>query len=370
MDAVASSIGSFSRFEQLRYGREIVKLEGQTLLAVAERLGDDFCDAAETLFSCKGNLIVTGMGKAGLVGQKVAATLASTGTNAHFLHPGEAVHGDLGRIRPRDVVLVLSYSGETEEVLRLLPSIRAIRVPIVAITGRPQSSLAAQATVVVDLGPLREACVLGLAPSTSTTAMLAVGDALALVLSRMRDFRAEDFARFHPAGSLGRKLARVDDLMRPLVECRLAGEAETVRQILVQQSRPGRRSGAIMVVRGDGRLTGVFTDSDLARLLERKRDEAIDRPIADVMTRSPTTIDSGELVAEAVALLASRRISELPVVDESGRPLGLLDITDLISLMPRDTAEASSGTVPFPDAGSVPAATVGNARPANSSGGR
>jgi arabinose-5-phosphate isomerase len=286
------------------------------------------------------------MGKAGLVGQKVAATLASTGTKAHFLHPGEAIHGDLGRIHRDDIVLVLSFSGATEEIVRLLPALTELPVPIVAITGRPQSELAQAASVVLDLGPLREACSLGLAPSTSTTAMLALGDALALVLSRMRAFGPEDFARFHPGGSLGRKLAKVDEIMRPLEECRVAIQTLSVREVFAAASRPGRRSGAIMLVDEEGLLTGLFTDSDLARLLERRQDTSLDLPIRDVMTRQPMTVTAGTLMREAVEILGARKFSELPVVDGHGKPLGLIDITDVVSLEPWGTSTAMAASPP------------------------
>lgn len=332
---------SFGRFEQLRFAREVLRIEGQALLAIGDRLNDDFCRAASLVFECRGNVIVSGMGKAGLVGQKLAATLASTGTNAHFLHPGEAIHGDLGRVQRNDVVLALSYSGETEEVLRLLPALRELQTPVVAITGHAASSLGVAAAVVLDLGPLQEACSLGLAPSTSTTAMLAVGDALALVLSRMRRFRAEDFARFHPGGSLGRKLARVDDVMRPLSECRVADEFCSVREVLVRVSRPGRRTGAIMLTDGDGVLVGLFTDSDLARLLELERDAALDGPVQSVMTRSPARVPSGTRMQTAIETLVQRKISELPVVDSAGHPIGMLDITDVVGMLPRPEAGLS-----------------------------
>jgi arabinose-5-phosphate isomerase len=282
------------------------------------------------------------MGKAGIVGQKIAATLASLGTRAHFLHPAEAFHGDLGRIHASDVVLMLSQSGETGEVVQLLPSLKEFEVPIVAVTASKTSSVGCAARVVLELGQLEEACSLGLAPSTSTTAMLALGDALALVLSKLRGFEAEDFARFHPGGALGRKLSRVDDIMRPLEECRTARDGQTVRQVVVTTSKPGRRTGAIMLTDADGRLTGLFTDSDLARLFERRDEAALDRPIAEVMVASPSTVRSGKRVSEAVNLLASRKFSELPVVDAEGRPVGLLDITDLIGLFPpaEDQTEA------------------------------
>jgi arabinose-5-phosphate isomerase len=196
-----------TKFEQLQYARSIIQLEAHALNQVASRMDAELCRATDCLFACEGSVVVTGMGKAGLVGQKIASTLASTGTPSHFLHPAEAVHGDLGQIHRRDVVLVLSQSGETEEVVRLLPSLHQFGTPIIAITRSATSTLGRQATVTLSLGPLSEACALGLAPSTSTTAMLAMGDALALVTSRMRGFGREDFARFHPGGSLGRQLS-------------------------------------------------------------------------------------------------------------------------------------------------------------------
>lgn len=333
MLALAAS-GTLSPAAQLNYAREIIQLEGQALLTLAGRVDGQFCRAVEFLYGCRGSVIVTGMGKAGLIGQKIAATLASTGTRSHFLHPGEAVHGDLGRIHRDDVLLVLSQSGETEEVVRLLPSLAELRVPILAVTSRRTSTLARAAAVVIDLGPLVEACSLGLAPSTSTTAMLAMGDALSLVTSRMRDFRREDFARFHPAGNLGRQLSRVDDYMRPLADCRVARQSQSVREIFVQGSRSGRRTGAIMLVDDAGKLSGVFTDSDLARLFENRRDAAIDGAISSVMTARPCTVPQGSIMADAVAKMAERKISELPVVDADGKPVGLVDITDVVGLFP------------------------------------
>ena len=298
------------------------------------------------LYRCRGSVIVSGIGKAGLIGQKVMATLASTGTRSHFLHPAEAMHGDLGRIHADDVALVLSQSGETEEIVRLLPSLVEFGVPIVAVTCRAESTLARAAAATIDLGPLEEACGLGLAPSTSTTAMLAVGDALALVVSRMRDFRREDFARFHPAGSLGRKLSKVEHYWRPLAQCRVASEGRTVREVFATVSVPGRRTGAIMLVDVGGRLSGIFTDSDLARLFENRRDHELDGPIRDVMTPRPTTIRAGSMMADAVALLAQRKISELPVVDAVGRPVGLIDVTDVVGLLPAEAIEGETGGLP------------------------
>lgn len=321
-------------FEQLRYAREIVQLEAQALTQLANRLGAEFCQATDLLLECSGNVIVCGIGKAGLIGQKIMATLASTGTRSQFLHPAEAVHGDLGRVHRDDVVLMLSQSGETQEVLQLLDPLRRWRIPIVAVTSRATSTLGRAATVVLELGPLKEACPLGLAPSTSTTAMLALGDALALVTSRRRGFGREDFARFHPGGSLGRSLRRVDESMRPLSQCRVASEDCTIREVLIEASRPGRRSGAILLVDRQGRLSGIFTDSDLARLFEARRDEALDSPIRDSMTPRPCTIEVGSMLADAVEILAERKISELPVVGPTGEPLGLIDVTDIVGLLP------------------------------------
>ncbi|MEX2176102.1 MAG: KpsF/GutQ family sugar-phosphate isomerase [Pirellulaceae bacterium] len=339
--SVHSAVAPLSSFEQLRLARQIVRSEAQSLLSLADALSDEFCRAARLVADCRGSAIVSGMGKAGLVGQKIAATLASTGTPSHFLHPGEAVHGDLGRIGQTDVLLVLSFSGQTEEIVRLLPLVAGLGVPLVAMTGQPDSPLAQAAQVVLSLAGIREACPLGLAPSSSTTAMLALGDALALVVSRMKEFTPEDFARFHPGGSLGLKLAKVEEAMRPAAECRVALASQSVREALVAQSRPGRRTGAIMIVDDYGSLAGIFTDSDLARLLERKQDEAIDAPIAAVMTRAPTTVQVGTRLAVACELLAQKKISELPVVDAQHHPVGLLDITDLVG-----TGQTSKFQVP------------------------
>jgi arabinose-5-phosphate isomerase len=343
--------GPLTPFEQLRYAREIIQLESQALAAMAERLDMDFCHAVDALYFCSGSVIVTGIGKAGLIGQKLAATLASTGTRSHFLHPAEAIHGDLGRIHRDDVVLVLSQSGETEEVVRLLPSLTQLGAAIVAMTARRSSTLGRAASVVIELGPLKEACSLGLAPSTSTTAMLGVGDALALVTSRMRSFGRDDFARFHPGGNLGLQLAKVENHMRALDECRVARCSQSVREVLVASRAPGRRTGAIMVVDPASVLRGIFTDSDLARLFESRRDDRLDAPIRDVMTKRPTTVPLGSMMVDAVEVMAERKISELPVVDADGQPQGMLDITDIVSLFPQTDFAAKSTqptTLPIP----------------------
>jgi len=328
--------------EQLRFGRQVLQREAQAILELAGRLDGAFCRAAELVSRCRGSVIVTGMGKAGLVGQKITATLASTGTPSHYLHPAEALHGDLGRIGPQDVVLALSQSGRTEEIVRLLPFLADSGIPIIAITGDATSPVGRAAAAVIALGSLEEACPWGLAPTTSSTAMLALGDALALVVSRMKGFERDDFARFHPAGWLGRKLSKVEQYMRPASQCRVACQRWSVREVFMRVAMPGRRSGAIMLVDDSGRLSGIFTDSDLARLFERRRDAELDQPICEVMTRQPVTIRAGAWMSEAVALLARRKISELPVVDADGKPVGMIDITDVVGLLPQDMQDGQT----------------------------
>ena len=328
------SLGLKSETEGLAFAREVLRIESEALDRVRERLGISIVHAADLVFRCPGSVIVTGMGKAGIVGQKLAATFASTGTRAFPLHPAEAVHGDLGRIRAEDVVIALSQSGETEEVLRLVPALRRLGASLITITERPGSTLGRASDICVALGPIEEACPLGLAPSASTTAIMAVGDALALLVSRMRDFRAEDFALNHPAGSLGRRLSRVEDVMRTGRQLRRASPDQSVREVLISLAGPRRRSGAVLVEDKDGVLLGIFTDSDLARLFERRRDAEIDRPIGEVMTPSPVKATVGDTLGEAVEAMKIRKISELPVVDREGRLVGLIDLTDIISMVP------------------------------------
>jgi arabinose-5-phosphate isomerase len=325
--------------EGLEFAREVLRIEAEAIGRVRDRLGHSLPRAADLIHRCPGSVIVTGMGKAGLVGQKLAATLASTGTRAFPMHPAEALHGDLGRIRADDVVLALSQSGETEEVLRLLPALRRLGACLLAITERAGSTLGQAADLCIALGPIEEACPLGLAPSASTTALMAVGDALALLVSQMRDFRAEDFARYHPAGSLGRRLTRVEEVMRTGPQIRRAQAAETVRSVFVRLAGPRRRSGAVLIEDEGQKLLGIFTDSDLARLFERRREADLDRPIGEVMTADPVRIEVGATLAEAVEALRARKISELPVVDRGGHLVGLIDLTDVIGLVPADFEE-------------------------------
>jgi arabinose-5-phosphate isomerase len=247
------------------------------------------------------------------------------------------MHGDLGRIAADDLVLALSNSGETDEVLQILPAIARRKIPLIAITADSNSSLSRQATLTLGYGRFSEACHLGLAPSTTTTVMLAIGDALALTVCRERRFQAMDFAKHHPGGSLGRSLTTVDEIMRPVERCRIANQSETVRSVYVRLQSPDRRSGAILLTDDGGMLTGMFTDSDLARLLERQQDAMLDGPMSQVMTRDPISIEFGQRTLLAVETMACHNISELPVIDSRRKPVGLIDITDVVSLLPRSS---------------------------------
>jgi arabinose-5-phosphate isomerase len=326
--------------ERLDYARQVLRAEAAGLEAVARRVDDSFLRAADLIAEqTRGGfarVAVTGTGKSADVGQKIAGTLCSTGTRAYVLDATRAVHGDLGMVHPEDVALVLSHSGESEEIVRLLGPLRSLVRAVVGLTGNAGGTLARRADVAIVYGPLDEVCPLGLAPSASTTAMIALGDALAFVLSRDREFSAEDFARYHPAGSLGRKLLRVEAVMRQGPELRLAPATDTVRSVFARVQKRGRRTGAVMLLDDAGRLAGLFTDSDLARLIESRRDDALDRPVAEVMTASPKTVPPGTRVAEAVEILSRHKISELPVIDDDGRPVGLLDVTDLIGFVPAE----------------------------------
>lgn len=328
------SVVPASRFEQLRDAQDMIRKEAAALEDVARRLDERFCDAVDLILSCSGRVVVTGVGKAGLIGQKIVATLSSTGTRSQFLHPVEAVHGDLGCLAEGDIVLALSNSGETEEVCRLGPILRQLNVPIIALTSTDHSTLSADADVVVPFGKHQEVDTNGLAPTTTTTAMLAVGDALALVVSRLRSFTPAQFAVFHPGGSLGNKLRLVRDIMRPLEQMRVAPETASVREVFTTLALPGRRSGAVALIDEHGQLTGLFTDSDLARLLERRSDCQFDAAISEVMTRRPLTVCPDARLADVVGLLADRKVSEIPVVDDDGCPVGLVDITDVIGIFP------------------------------------
>lgn len=328
-------------FDRRAFARRVLRAEAASLSVVADRLDDGFDRVADALFRCKGRVAVVGVGKSADVGQKIAGTLNSTGTRAYILDATRAVHGDLGMVHPDDAALLLSHSGESDELVRLLNPLRRMAAGLYAITGRSDGTLARTADAAIVYGPITEACPLSLAPSTSTTVMIALGDSLAFTLLEQRQFTPEQFARFHPAGSLGRKLATVDECMRKGGELRIAPATDTVREVFARVRHTGRRTGAIMLVDAQGRLAGLFTDSDLARLFESRRDGALDSPIEAVMTRGPIVVTPDARLGGAIELLKGRKISELPVVDADGRPVGMLDITDLIGLEPAATAGES-----------------------------
>ena len=313
----------------LQQAAAVLRSEATAILAAAETLNESFCKAIELLQNCTGSVVVTGMGKAGLIGRKISATLASTGTPSHFLHPAEAMHGDLGVLRNDDLMLAISQSGETTELTQILPHIKSREIPLIALTSRRDSTLGQFASVVVETGSLVEADSLGVAPSTSTTVMLAIGDSMSLVLSGNRGFSHDDFAARHPGGSLGMRLLKVEEKMRPVECCRLARPEDTIRLVFTRPL-PSRRTGAVMIVSAENRLVGIFTDSDLAKLFGNRQDDALDRPIGEVMTREPISVLEGTRLEDAVSLLDSCRVSELPVIDKSGCPSGLIDIVDLV----------------------------------------
>ena len=318
------------RDSDLEYGREVIRAEIKALQQVLKRLDDGFSKAVELIFACRGRVVVTGIGKAGIVGQKISATLASTGTPSHSVHPVEAIHGDLGRILGEDVLLALSNSGETE-VVQLLPSVKELGGKVISITGSSESTLARHSDAVVDIGKIREACPLGLAPSASTTAMLAVGDALALAVAKKRNLKAEQYALFHPGGELGRRLMPVDKVMRTGVHCPRVTAELTVLEALRVIDRTEGRAGAINVVDADGRLVGIFTDGDLRRRLQRDV-SFLDEPIGEVMTASPKFVKEGTLASEAASVLRKHKIDELPVLDREKKLVGLIDVQDLLAV--------------------------------------
>ena len=308
--------------------KKAIEIEREALEFIIHKVDDQAVAVVELLYACRGRVIVTGMGKTGLIGRKIAATLASTGTPAFFLHPAEASHGDLGVVTSDDVVLAVSNSGETEEVVRLLPHLKRFQVKIISLTGDRNSTLAQHSDVVIDVAVEREADPLGVAPTASTTAVLAMGDALATALLLKRGFSKEQFAIFHPGGSLGRRLLwHVRDLMHTGDSVPVVREGVTVREAIYEMSV--KRLGTTFVVNEDMRLSGIFTDGDLRRLLQRETNP-LELPIADVMTRSSKMIREEVLAAEAVRMMEDHAISILPVVDDQFSLFGVIHLHDLV----------------------------------------
>lgn len=311
--------------------RQVLEAEAEAIRSLIPRINGEFTEAVKMILACKGRVIVTGMGKSGLIGKKIAATLASTGTPAFFLHPAEGIHGDLGMVTSEDIVLAISNSGETNEIIGILPSIRRIGARIIAMTGRPASTLGKNSDLVLDVAVEKEACPLGLAPTASTTATLALGDALAVALLSERKFTPEDFAIFHPGGALGRKLLlTVENVMHSGGDNPVVTQDKTVKEALFVITAKGL--GATSVVDEDGRLLGIITDGDIRRGLEKGHD-FLDKPVTALMTRTPRTITKDKLAAQALNMMEKnkpRPITVLPVVDETYRAIGMIHLTDLL----------------------------------------
>lgn len=306
---------------------------------MADAVDESFERAVHWLLDCRASVLTAGMGKAGHIARKIAATLASTGTPAHYINAADALHGDAGSIRSGDVLLVLSASGESDEIVRLMALVKKFDHPVVAITATATSTLGRFADVAILTGKIEEACPLRLAPSASTTAMLALGDALALSVMTLRKFTADDFALYHPAGQIGRKLLRVHEAMtfKRGENLPVANDTLTVGQVLHEVSRIKRRSGAVILLdKASGKISGIFSDGDLRRLV-LTGDDALKTPVANVMTRNPKRVRDEALAGEAMAMMKKYRVDELPVVDASDRPVGLIDVQDLVVLKMLDT---------------------------------
>lgn len=316
-------------------GENVVRIEADALRALADRIAGPmaraFNSALDLIYACRGRVVVTGMGKSGIVARKIAATLSSTGTPALFLHPVEALHGDLGMVVRGDVVLALSASGETEEILRLLATLKRLQVPLIAMTcdspgNRSVSTLAAAADVALDCSVAKEACTLGLAPTASTTTMLALGDALAMELAEKRGFKEEDFANLHPGGKLGKRLARVESLMHTGEALPRVSPHTKMPEVIYEMSR--KKLGVTAVVE-DEKLVGVVSDGDLRRLLEKRGKDALDLTAGECMTRNPKTIAGREFAASALAIMEERMITSLMVTDGNGKLEGIVHLHDL-----------------------------------------
>jgi arabinose-5-phosphate isomerase len=311
----------------LTLAKKVLETEAAAILALVERLDGKFSCAVELLRHCKGRVIVTGMGKSGIICRKIAATLTSTGTPAFFLHPAEAIHGDLGVIQKDDVVVALSYSGETDELLRLLETIRRLGAKLIAITGGPGSSLAQAADVALDCSVAQEACPMNLVPTASTTAALAIGDALAMTLLVEKGFREDDFANLHPGGKLGKRLMRVETLMSAGDKCPIVRTTTGMRDVIYEMS--SKKLGMTCVVDGDDSLVGIITDGDLRRHMERASD-ILSLSAADVMTRNPVSVPGSMLAVEALNIMESRKITALVVAaDRPNRVAGVVHLHDL-----------------------------------------
>ncbi|NQT32859.1 MAG: KpsF/GutQ family sugar-phosphate isomerase [Candidatus Omnitrophica bacterium] len=312
----------------MEIAKKVLINESRAVKKLVDRIDGNFSKIINLLAKSNGRIIITGMGKPGFIAQKVSATMSSTGTPSLYLHPAEALHGDLGRVTSEDVIIAFSNSGETEEVIKLLPIIKKIGAKLIAVAGNKKSTLARNSDFVIDSSVDKEACPMGLAPTTSTTAMLAIGDAIAVALLDKKKFRAKDFALYHPGGALGKRLLlRVEDIMRTKNQTPIVRENAKLKEVLLKITK--LRAGSASVVDGKGKLVGIFTDGDLRRHFEEEKDLHKCK-VGDVMTKSPTTITQDRLAAEAFEILRDKKIDEIPVVDKEGKPVGILDVQDIL----------------------------------------
>jgi arabinose-5-phosphate isomerase len=308
--------------------KRVLLNESKAVAKLADKLDGNFDKVIKLLARNKGRIIITGMGKPGFIAQKISATLSSTGTPSLYLHPAEALHGDLGRVTKEDVIIAFSNSGETEEIVKLMPIVKKIGAKLIAVTGNKRSTLARNSDYALDSSVQKEACPMGLAPTTSTTAMLALGDALAIALLEKKKFQPRDFALYHPGGSLGKRLILcVGDIMRTKAQTPIVKKNAKVKDVLLKITK--LRAGSASIVDGKGKLIGIFTDGDLRRHFEEGKN-LLTRQVEEVMTRSPMTITPDRLAAEAFEILRDKKIDEIPVVDNKGRPVGVLDVQDIL----------------------------------------
>lgn len=313
----------------LEIARKVLRTEADAVAALIDKLDDDFEKAVETIYGCKGRVVVTGMGKSGLIGKKIAATLASTGTPAFFMHPAEASHGDLGMVTSDDVVLGISNSGETEEIAHLIPFIKRFGVRFISMTGNPESTMSKSADFNLDVSVSCEACPMGIVPTASTTAAVAMGDAIAVALLTKRGFKEEDFAAFHPGGSLGKRLfIKVQDLMHTGEELPLINADESIAQAVIVIS--SKRLGLAVVPDKDGKISGVITDGDIRRGLQKWGRDFFDMKVKDTITKGPKLIDEEELAAKALGVMQQYSITSLVVPDKDGRPKGIIHLHDIL----------------------------------------
>ncbi|MBC7330730.1 KpsF/GutQ family sugar-phosphate isomerase [bacterium] len=309
---------------------EVLKIEGEAVLGLREKINEAVYEAVEEILSCKGKVVITGIGKSGAVGRKIASTFASTGTPSVFLHPAEAMHGELGLLSSDDIIILISYNGETEELINIIPFLKRLGIKLIALTGNPNSSIAKASDIVIDVSVEREACPFGIAPTSSTTATMAMGDALAIAIMSLRRITRDDLARLHPGGTIGRRLLlKVEDVMRTGKRHAVVEEETPVRDVLFTITKA--RGGAASVVDKENKLVGIITDGDIRRHLILD-ETVLNKPAREIMTETPITIQRGKLAAEALRLMQERNIDDLPVVDEEGHALGMIDIVDLVKV--------------------------------------